>query len=115
MTGVHIIALVGALVTLTVITELLRRRQLREKYAILWLVVAIGVAVLAVFPSLLEDVSHRLGVAVPLNLLLFVAALVLLMVSVHLSWEVGRLEDKTRLLAEEIAILRDRVDDGEGR
>jgi hypothetical protein len=109
VTGVHVIALVGALVTLAVIIELLRRRQLREKYAVLWLAVGLVVAVLAVFPRLLTVVADGLGVAVPLNLLLFVAALVLLMVSVHLSWEVGRLEDKSRRLAEDIAILSERV------
>jgi hypothetical protein len=33
------------------------------------------------------------------------------MVCVYLSWEVGRLEDKTRILAEELALLRKDVDD----
>lgn len=113
MTGVHVIALVGALITVGVIFELLRRRQLREKYAVLWLVVGMVVAVLAIFPRLLTVVAHGLGVEVPLNLLLFVAALVLLMVSVHLSWEVGRLEDKSRRLAEDVAILSERVRHGE--
>ena len=37
MTGVHIIALVSALVTLSVIVELSRRRHLHEKYAVMWL------------------------------------------------------------------------------
>jgi hypothetical protein len=45
-------------------------------------------------------------VQTPSNLLFFVAALVLLIVCVQLSWEVSRLEDETRALAEEVAILR---------
>ncbi len=39
-------------------------------------------------------------------MLFFVAALMHLMVCVQLSWEVSRLEDETRALAEEVAILR---------
>ena len=39
------------------------------------------------------------------------AALFLLTVCVRLSWEVGRLEDRTRLLAEEVALLRKDLDD----
>ncbi|MGZ6840371.1 MAG: DUF2304 family protein, partial [Frankiaceae bacterium] len=51
----------------------------------------------------------------PVNLLLFGAALVLLLVCVHLSWEVSRLEGETRTLAEEIALLRFRVERMEER
>ena len=54
--------------------------------------------------------GHRLGIADPPNLLLFGAVLVLLLVSVHLSWEVSRLEEETRTLAEEIGLLRMQVE-----
>lgn len=110
MSGVHIVALVGGLVILVGMVELLRRRQLREKYAVLWLLVAIGVAALAVFPGLLNDVGHALHIADPPNLLLFIAVIVLLLVSVHLSWEASRLEEETRSLAEEVALLRHEVE-----
>src|ERR1700755_1675863 len=90
--------------------ELLRRRQLREKYAILWLGVSIVVIALAAFPGLLDWSAHRLGVSSPPNLLLFAAVLVLLLVSVHLSWEVSRMEEETRTLAEEIGLLRMQVE-----
>jgi hypothetical protein len=102
----HAIALVAGLVVLAAMVELLRRRQLREKYAVLWLGVSLVVVVLAVFPGLLDTVAGWLGIADPPNLLLFAAVLVLLVVCVHLSWEVSRLEDETRALAEEVALLR---------
>ena len=41
--------------------ELLRRRQLREKYAVLWLLVAVAVAALAIFPGLLDFAAHHVG------------------------------------------------------
>ena len=52
MTGVHIIALVSASVTLSVIVELSRRRHLHEKYAVLWLSVGVVIAVFADCPGL---------------------------------------------------------------
>ena len=110
MSDVHLVAIVGGFATLLVMVELLRRRQLREKYAVLWLAVGIGVAVLGVFPGLLDWTADRLGIFDPPNLLLFVAVLVLLLVEVHLSWEVSRLEDETRSLAEELGLLRMRLD-----
>jgi hypothetical protein len=106
VTGVHIIALVSALLTLTVIIRLSRRRQLPEKYAIIWLGVAVVIAFFAIFPGLFNALAHDLGVKDPPDLLSILAVLFLLVVCVRLSWEVGRLEDRTRDLAIEVALLR---------
>ncbi len=102
----RVLPLLAAGLTLFVIVDLLRRHQLREKYAVLWLLVSVSVAVIAVFPSVLATGARITGVQTPSNLLFFVAALVLLIVCVQLSWEISRLEDETRALAEEVAILR---------
>ena len=111
MTGVHLVALVSAVVTLVVIIELSRRRQLHPKYAALWLSVGVVLAVFAISPGLFNRLAHALGVISPPALLTVLASLFLLMVCVYLSWEVGRLEDKTRTLAEELAILRTELED----
>lgn len=113
MSDVEVVSLVGGVLIVLVMVELLRRRQLKEKYAVLWLAVALAVAVLAVAPGLLDAVAGRLSVADPVNLLLFVGMLVLLSVCVHLSWECSRLEDETRALAEEVALLRNQVEQRE--
>jgi hypothetical protein len=104
--GVHVLALVSGLVSVTIMFELLRRRQIKEKYAVLWLLVGLAMLVVAIWPPVLDAVATALGVKSGPNLLLFVATLVLIVVCVHLSWEVSRLEDKTRALAEEIGLLR---------
>jgi hypothetical protein len=111
MTGVHAIALVSALATLIVIIELSRQRHLRPKYAVLWLSVGVVVAVVAISPGLFNRIAHHLGVISPPAMLTVLAALFLLMVCVYLSWEVGRLEDKARILAEELALLRKDLED----
>ena len=106
MTTTYLVQLVGSVLVLAGIVELLRRRQLSEKYAVLWLVVGILLLVFTVFPGLLGWFSSGLGVAVPSNLLFFVGILFLVGVVLHLSWEVSRLENETRKLAEDQAILR---------
>jgi hypothetical protein len=111
MTGVHIIALVAAVITLTAIVELSRRRQIHEKFAVVWLAVGLVIAVFAIAPGLFNSLAHAVGVKSPPDLLVVIAALFLLVVSVYLSWEVGRLEDKARLLAEEVALLRRDVEE----
>jgi hypothetical protein len=110
---VHLTILTGAtaLVLVGFIFELVRRRRLREKYAVLWIVVGVGVLALGLYPHGINTVSRMFGVANGASLVLFSAVLFLLMVCLHLSWEVSRLEDETRVLAEETALLRLRVDD----
>lgn len=102
----QILGLVAALATALFVFELLRRGFLREKFAALWLIVSLGLLVLAVFPRLLIWASDSLGLEAPSNLLFFLAAVILLLVSMQLSYEVSRLEARTQRLAEDLAILR---------
>ena len=106
MTANYVLGLIGSLITLSLLFELLRRRRLREKYAIFWVVVALVTLVIAIFPATLTTAANLVGVAVPANLLFFGASMLLLGVSIHQSYEVGRLEERTRTLAEEIGLLR---------
>lgn len=114
-TRTHIVVVVAAVGTLLIIFRLLRLQQLRSKYALLWLAVALALLPIAVFPSLLEWVSDRLGIEVPSNAFLFAACAFLFAISVHFSWEMSRLEARTRVLAEEIALLRASTQDNPDR
>jgi hypothetical protein len=98
-------ALVMSLVTVGVIVYLMRSRRIREKYAAAWITLAVAVVVMGAFPSLLAAMARLLGVYTPINLLFFVSALVLLVVCVQFSVEISQLEEETRTLAEEIALL----------
>ena len=98
--------LVLALIIVALVLRLLRSRVLREKYALLWIVVGVTVLVLAIFPPLLHGVATALGFAVPSNLLFLLGMLLLLGVTLHLSLELSTLEDETRVLAEEAAMAR---------
>lgn len=108
--SVQVVGIIGAAAVLAVMVELLRRRQLREKYAALWLLVGLAVLALALFPGMLAWVAVSLGFEVPANFLFLVALILLLGVTVHLSWELSRVEEETRTLAEDVGILRLEVD-----
>lgn len=106
MSSTFTLGIIGAALTLGVLFEMLRRQRLREKYAVIWVVVVGATVLLAVFPGLLSRAADLLGVQVPANLLFFAAIMLLLVISIQLSYEIGRLEERTRTLAEEIALLR---------
>ena len=101
-----VLGVVGSGVVLVALLEMLRRGHLREKYALTWFLVAVGVLTLAVFPGLLVGTAELIGVQVPANLLFFAGSLVLLVLTLQHSHEIGRLEEETRTLAEEVALLR---------
>lgn len=106
MSANYVLGILGSLVTLIALFELMRRRRLREKYAVLWVTVSLGLVLIALVPALLPALADLVGVAVPANLLFFVASVVLMLVSMQHSNELGRLEEETRTLAEEVALLR---------
>jgi hypothetical protein len=101
-----VLGILGSVVTLVLLFEMMRRQRLREKYAVFWAVVAVLTLVVATVPAVLDQAAALVGVAVPANLLFFVASMLLLVVSVQHSSELGKLEDRTRTLAEEVALLR---------
>ena len=106
MNSTVVLGVLGSAVVLVALFEMLRRHRLREKYAVLWFFVAVGVLTITIFPGLLTGLAGLLGVELPVNLLFFLASLFLLVLTLQHSYELGRLEEKTRTLAEELALLR---------
>lgn len=103
---VHLLALIVGAVIIVAMVELLRRQQLKERYTVLWFATAIAVAVLAIFPRLLDAGADALGIRSGPSLLFLLAITALGLVCIQLSVEVSRLEERTRTLAEEVALLR---------
>ncbi|WP_425860693.1 DUF2304 domain-containing protein [Arthrobacter sp. TWP1-1] len=106
----NLAALLLAIAIVALVLEMLRRKKLREKYATLWLFVGALTVVLAAFPHLLNVAADLVGVQLPSNLLFILSILLLLGVCLHLSWELSGVEDETRTLAEEVAILRTQIE-----
>lgn len=102
----HVLVSIVTVFVLVLIVRFVRRRELRAKYAFLWLSVGLTMVVLAISPALLNRVSLALGIFYPPTTLFLAAIILLLLVAVHVSWELSRLEERTRTLAEELAILR---------
>lgn len=101
----HIVLAIITIATWIFIARLLRRGQLRAKYSMLWLSIGSGMVVLSVSPQILDRVSDWIGIDYAPATLFLGAIVLLLLIVAHLSWELSRLEDRTRTLAEEVALL----------
>ncbi|MFE2751157.1 DUF2304 domain-containing protein [Actinosynnema sp. NPDC059335] len=111
MASWRLLSIIVALFVVLLVFDMMRRRKLREKYASIWLFLAIGVAVLAAVPGVPEFLTRITGIITPSNFVLFLAVGVLGLVALHLSTEVGRLEEEVRTAVEEIALQRGELED----
>jgi hypothetical protein len=102
---VQIVAVVVTVLLFGLVLELVRRRRLVERYALLWMLAAVALLVLAVWRDLLEIGSDFLGIAVPANALFLVAFAVVFVLLLHFSVVTSRLGDETKILAQEVARL----------
>ncbi len=105
---VQIVSVVFAVLVLSAVFELVRRRHLRERYALVWMAAAIVLLILAVWQGLLTTISRAVGIYYPPNALFVVAFGFLLLLLLHFSAAVSRLGDQTRVLAQRVALLEQR-------
>ncbi len=111
---IQIVAIIGAGLLLFGVLELVRRRRLLERYALLWLLSALVLLGLAIWRGLLETISDTIGVAYPPNALFFIAFAAILLLLLHFSVAVSRLSDQSKVLAQRLALLEERVRRQEG-
>lgn len=109
----HFFLVLVTLGALGFVLHLLRQGRLRAKFAMLWTGVSMALVVLAAFPGLLDWTAARVGIFYPPAVFLLAATAFLFLVCVHFSFELSRLEDRTRVLAEEVALLRSQIADPE--
>lgn len=111
--GGRILVAVLTAITLLFILRLVRRGQLRGKYALLWLGVGVAMVGFALYPDILVPISETVGISYEPAIIFLAAIAFLFVVIVHFSYELSRLEDRTRTLAEELALLRAETQDPE--
>lgn len=102
---IQVLSVIGSVLLLVLIVELLRKRKLREEYALLWLLGGVAVLVLSIGRDLLTTLSFAIGIAYPpaaLFLVLIIGAYLMLL---HFSLVFSTMSAKLKAMAQEIALL----------
>lgn len=113
-TRVQIVAIAAAAFMFGVVIELVRRRRLAERYALLWLIVSGFILLLAIWTDLLREVAQLVGI-VPANFLLFATVGFAFFLLLHFSVAVTRLSEQVKTLAMENARLDYELREAEDR
>ncbi len=101
-----ILAITGSGVLLFVVIELIRRGRLKERYSLLWLLAGVVLLFLSSSRNALEFIARHVGIYYPPSFLFLIAFLFLLLITLHFSVVISGLSEKSKKLAQEIALLR---------
>jgi len=102
---ISIVAALASLILLIVVFELMRRRRLQERYALLWLLTGLVVFVLSVWRDGLGTFSRLIGVYYPPSALFVLASFFVLIVLLHYSTVISKLSEQNTILAQRLALL----------
>ena len=95
--------------------DLVRRRRLLERYALVWLAVTVALIVLSVWGEVLDGISSLIGIAYPPTALFVIAFGFVIFLLLHFSVAVSKLSDQTRVLAQQLSLLEERMRRQEAR
>ena len=104
-TKAQIIALLVTLAFFLLILDLVRRRRLVERYALMWMGVAIVLVVLAVWTDGLDVLADAMGIQEPANAIFLLSLGAAFLLLLNFSVATSRLSEETKILAQETARL----------
>jgi hypothetical protein len=112
---IQLLAIVGSALLLLFVLELVRRKAFLERYALLWLLSGLVMLGLSIWKGGLEEIAQTLGIAYPPNALFLIAFGFVLVLLLHFSLAVSRLSDQTKVLAQRLGLVEQRLGDAERR
>ena len=105
----RLVAVVGAIGLLLIVLDLVRRRRLLERYALVWVAVTVALFVLTVWGQVLDGISSLIGIAYPPTALFVIAFGFVIFLLLHFSVAVSKLSDQSRVLAQQLSLLEERM------
>ena len=107
---IQILAIAVSASLLGLVFELVRRRRLMERYALVWLFAASVLLTLALWRDLLETIASALGIYYAPSALFAIAFGFILVLLLHFSLVISRLADQNKVLAQRLGMLQQRLE-----
>lgn len=105
----RIIIMLVLLVGLIAIVNLIRKRYLELKYALIWLVLGTGMLGVVLVPGLLDTIANFFGIYNPMNMVFFLGFLFSVFVIFGLTMSISRNSDRVRKMAQSMALNEYRI------
>ena len=108
---IQLIAIAGSVLVMLLVFQLIRRKKLREEYAILWFLASLVLIFFSLWRGSLDVLARILGVAYPPSVLLLGVIVLGFFIAIHFSIALSRLADQNKRLAQHLAILRHELEE----
>ena len=99
-----VIIVVLLILALVMIINLIRKRKLELKYALVWMLLILGLALIVLIPGMLESLAKLLGIYNVMNLVFFVGFIFALMIIFSLTMSLSRNSERVRKIAQRVAL-----------
>ena len=108
----QIVVIVVVVVAMIALINMIRKRTLELRYALLWMVMGVGVLIFACFPRLTEMIAKAMGIGEPINMLFFIGFCFSLAIIFSLTVVISRMANRVKTLTQELALLqKERLDE----
>lgn len=98
---------------LILVLYLIYKKKLKEQYALLWIVLSLGILFFSIFRDTLAQLADFFGVFYAPSLLFMFAFLIFMLILIQLSSVISKLKDDVKKLTQEIGILKNEANNGE--
>lgn len=106
---IQIISIIGSLFFIGFILELIRRKKLKEAYALIWGIMSIFFLVLACWIGGLIFVSKKIGIEYAPATLFLVLLITVILILIQFSVIISSQVDKIKNLGQELALLKEKL------
>jgi len=88
-----------------------RRKNLREEYAFLWLVTGVLLVLVPIFSDYVDRLAHFIGIHYEPALVFVIAIICLLLMLFHFSIVISKLTEQNKVLTQDLALLQKEIED----
>lgn len=103
------------LAVLFVIINTVRRRKLKEEYALLWLLMAVTLVVAPLAIDLIDAISFAIGIDYPPAFIIVIALICFILIFFQISVTISRFSEQIKSLSQDLALTRKRLQDLEAQ
>ena len=109
LTSIQWYSLTGSVLFLLLVLDAVRRQRLREAYALIWLMISVGMIVLSLWTDILKLLSELIGIQYPPATLFLLLTVGILLLLFQYSIVISLHNEKIIRLAQEIALLKEQL------
>ncbi len=109
--SISLIAVAALALIFTIV--MIKKGKLGIKISLPWLVVYVLIILFAAIPSFMDWLAHLIGIYAPINMILFLAAIFLMLILYSLMMTVFSNRKKLRELAQKMAYLEEKLKEKE--